>query len=45
MFAAASCPKKYVRLKNSGHNDVLNLDLKEYTAALGSFMKTVGGNS
>lgn len=45
MFAAASCPKQLVRLKNSGHNDVLNLDLKEYTAALGSFMKSLDEQS
>lgn len=41
MYKAATAKKQFIRLKHSGHNDVLNLDLKEYTAALGSFMKSL----
>jgi pimeloyl-ACP methyl ester carboxylesterase len=39
MYAAASSPKQFVRLKNSGHNDVLEADLKDYVAALTSLFK------
>jgi uncharacterized protein len=39
MFAAAVEPKRIVKLKNSGHNDVLSADLKDYVAALTTFMK------
>lgn len=39
MFAAAVEPKRMVKLKNSGHNDVLDADLKDYVAALTTFMK------
>jgi len=39
MYAASCAPKQFVRLKNSGHNDVLGADLNEYRAALGSLLK------
>jgi uncharacterized protein len=41
MFAAAQEPKRLVKLKNSGHNDVLDSDLNEYVAALTSFLKSL----
>ena len=39
VFAAAVEPKQIMKLKNSGHNDVLEADLKDYTAALSGFIK------
>lgn len=39
MFAAAAEPKRLVKLKNSGHNDVMDQDLKDYLAALSGFIK------
>ncbi len=39
MYAAAAEPKQFIRLKHSGHNDVLDADVKDYMAALGEFMK------
>jgi len=45
MFAAANQPKSFVRLKNSGHNDVLNVDLDEYRAALTALLKNLDGGA
>jgi pimeloyl-ACP methyl ester carboxylesterase len=45
MFAAAAEPKRLVKLKNSGHNDVLDADLNDYLAALTSFLKDLGSKT
>ena len=45
MYAAAAEPKQFIRLKHSGHNDVLDADVKEYMAALGKFMKELDHKS
>jgi pimeloyl-ACP methyl ester carboxylesterase len=39
MYTAAISPKQFVRLKNSGHNDILEADLKEYVGALTTLFK------
>lgn len=45
MFAAAAEPKRLVKLKNSGHNDVMDADLKDYLAAMTSFLKELGAKT
>lgn len=45
MFAAAAEPKRLVKLKNSGHNDVMDADLNDYLAAMTSFLKELGAKS
>lgn len=41
MFAAAKEPKHFIRLKNSGHNDVLGSDLNAYRDAVTAFLKNL----
>jgi len=41
MYASSAARKQFVRLKHSGHNDMFTADLKDYTAALENFMKTL----
>lgn len=45
MYEAATSPKRFIRLKNSGHNDVLEADLKEYVAALSTLFKQLDGGA
>lgn len=45
MFAAAAEPKRLVKLKNSGHNDVMDADLKDYLAAMTSFLKDLAAKT
>lgn len=41
MYDSALEPKTIVKLKTSGHNDVLDKGLKEYMAAMKSFLDTI----
>jgi len=45
MFAAAAEPKRLVKLKNSGHNDVMDVDLKDYLAAMKSFLNDLAAKT
>lgn len=38
MYAKAIQPKRIVRLAHSGHNDILNQDLKEYLSSVATFL-------